>query len=86
MLEVLYKIPSRILSKRLNDTLNTVLGPHQHGFRKNKGIQEPLLLATHAVQDANQHNKPLQLVSFDLEKASDRVSHTIIQQIGRAHV
>ena len=80
MLEVLYKLPSRILSKRLNDTLNTVLGPHQHGFRKIKGIQEPLLLATHAVQDATQHNKPLQLVSFDLEKAFDRVSHTIIQQ------
>ena len=52
MLEVLYKLPSRILSKRLNDTLDTVLGPHQYGFQKNKGIQEPLLLVTHAMQDA----------------------------------
>jgi hypothetical protein len=34
-----------------------------------KGIQEPSLLATHLIQDANHYQKPLQLVSFDMEKA-----------------
>jgi len=84
MLEVLYKIPSRILSKRINRTLPTIIGPHQHGFMQQKGIQEPSLIATHLIQDANLHNKPLQLLSLDIEKAFDRLSHSIIIQALRA--
>jgi exonuclease III len=80
MLEVLYKIPSRILSKRVNKVLPTIIGQHQHGFIRQKGIQEPSLLMTHLIQDANIHNKPLQLISFDIEKAFDRISHTVIIQ------
>jgi hypothetical protein len=49
MLEVLYKIPSRILAARLNRILPTIIGPHQHGFMMQKGIQEPSLLATHLI-------------------------------------
>jgi len=84
MLEVLYKIPSRILSKRLNCVLPTIIGPHQHGFMAQKGIQEPSILATHLIQEAQYNNKTLQLLSFDIEKAFDRVSHKIIIQALRA--
>jgi hypothetical protein len=49
-----------------------------------KGIQEPSLLATHLIQDATLYSKPLQLVSFDMEKAFDRVGHAIIIQALRA--
>jgi hypothetical protein len=84
MLEVLYKIPSRILAARLNRILPTIIGPHQHGFMTQKGIQEPSLLATHLIQDATHYQKPLQLVSFDMEKAFDRVGHAIITQALRA--
>jgi hypothetical protein len=49
MLEVLYKIPSRILAARLNRILPTIIGPHQHGFMMQKGIQEPSLLATRLI-------------------------------------
>jgi hypothetical protein len=41
MLEVLYKIPSGFLARRLNQVLPTIIGPHQHGFMAQKGIQEP---------------------------------------------
>jgi hypothetical protein len=84
MLEVLYKIPSRILAARLNRILPTIIGPNQHGFMMQKGIQEPSLLATHLIQDATLYSKPLQLVSFDMEKAFDRVGHAIIIQALRA--
>jgi hypothetical protein len=50
----------------------------------NRGIQEPSILATHLIQEANRYNKPLQLVSFDIEKAFDRVSHKIILDALRA--
>jgi hypothetical protein len=49
-----------------------------------RGIQEPFLLATHLIQDAAHYSKPLQLVSFDMEKAFDRVGHQIIVQALRA--
>jgi hypothetical protein len=42
------------------------------------------LLATHLIQDAGHYQKPLQLVSFDMEKAFDRVGHHIIVQALRA--
>jgi len=84
LLEVLYKIPSRILNRRLTQILPQIIGPHQHGFMVQKGIQEPSVLVTHMIQDANQGNKPLQVVSFDLEKAFDRVSHICIVQALRA--
>jgi hypothetical protein len=84
MLEVLYKIPSRILAKKLSNILSTVIGPHQHGFMANRGIQEPSILATHLIQEANRYDKPLQLISFDTEKAFDRVSHKIILDALRA--
>jgi hypothetical protein len=77
MLEVLYKIPSRILSAHLSHILPTIIGPHQHGFMAQRGIQEPSLLATHLIQDANHYQKPLQLVSFNMKKALDRVGHHI---------
>jgi hypothetical protein len=41
MLEVLYKIPSKILAKRLSMALPEIIGEHQHGFMTGKGIQEP---------------------------------------------
>jgi len=80
MLEVLYKIPARIISKRLSTILHTVIGPNQHGFMPKRGIQEPTLMITHAIQDANKNNKPLQIISYDIEKAFDRVSHKLIVQ------
>jgi hypothetical protein len=49
-----------------------------------RGIQEPSLLATHLIQDAQQTERPLQLISVDIEKAFDRLSHTIIVQALRA--
>jgi hypothetical protein len=68
MLEALYKIPSRILARRLSTTLPTIIGEHQHGFMAGRGIQEPSLLVTHLIQDAQHTGKPLQLISFDKEK------------------
>jgi hypothetical protein len=84
MLEVLYKIPSRVLAKRLSKALPEIIGEHQHGFMRGKGIQEPSLLATHIIQDAEQTEQPLQLVSLDIEKAFDRIGHAVIVQALRA--
>jgi hypothetical protein len=66
--------------KALSRVLPCIIGPHGHGFMALKGIQEPAILATHMIQEANRTGKQLQLVSFDIKKAFDRVGHMIISQ------
>ncbi|PVE26806.1 hypothetical protein DC007_14785, partial [Enterococcus faecalis] len=69
-----------MLTARLTATLPSIISDTQHGFMPNRGIQEPILLASHFIQDANKTGKPLQMVSLDMEKAFDKVSHTVIEQ------
>jgi hypothetical protein len=71
-------ITSRIISKTLSLTLPTIICEYQHGFMAVEGIQELSLLATHLIQDVQQTEQPLQLISLDIEKAFDRLSHAII--------
>ena len=80
MLETLYKIPSRILAHRKTDTLTDILSSNQHGFVPGRGIQEPILMATHVLQDAERTGNSLQFISFDLEKAFDKTGNTVIKQ------
>jgi len=80
MLEVLYKIPSCIVAKRLNAVLPTTIGPHQHGFVPGKGIQEPTLAMLQIIQEANEKKAPVQILSYDIENAFAKVSHAIIIQ------
>jgi hypothetical protein len=47
-------------------------------------IQEPSLIATHLIQDATHYQKPLQLVSLDMEEAFDSEGYHIIVQAMRA--
>jgi len=84
MLEVLYKIPARIIAKRLNSILPTIIGPHQHGFMPGKGIQEPSLAMLQIIQEANVNKLPVQILSYDIENAFAKVSHAIILQSLRA--
>jgi hypothetical protein len=62
----------------------TVIGPHQPGFMAQKGIQEPSIMATHLIQEANYNHKRLQQVSFDTEKAFESESHISIIQALKA--
>jgi len=80
MLEVLYKIPARIIARRLNSIVSSIIGPHQHGFMPTKGIQEPTLVMAHVVQEAAESGQPVQILSYDIENAFSKVSHTIITQ------
>ncbi len=68
MLEVLYKIQSKALAERLSATILDIIGKLQYSFIAGGGIQEPSLLVTQLIQDAQLNQTSLQLVSFDIEK------------------
>jgi hypothetical protein len=57
-----------------------VIGKHHHGFMVGKGTQEPSLLATHLIQDAQDTLCPPQLVSLEFEKAFDQIGHATAVQ------
>lgn len=72
MLEVLYKIPMRIYANRISNMLPNIIGKHQFGFMKQKGIQQPILLTNQITQIAKESKQALQIISFDIEKAFDK--------------
>jgi hypothetical protein len=80
MLEMLYKIPSRVLDLRLTLTLSTIIENHQHSFMAGKGTQEFSLFTIHLIQDRQCTYCPLQLVSLDIEKTFDFICHAVIAQ------
>jgi hypothetical protein len=74
------KKTSRSLPKRLSATLPDIIGNHQHGFMEGKGIKEPALLFTHPKQGTQLNLSSLRLMSFDIEKASDRIGRAVVIQ------
>jgi hypothetical protein len=77
MLELLNKITSRILAKRLTLTLPTVIGDHPHGFMAGgRDILQPTVFATNLIQDAQHNHQGLQLVSLNIGKAFDHIGKT----------
>jgi hypothetical protein len=76
MLEMLCKIPSRILSAHLCHFLLALLAADSI-FNSPSGIQEPSLLVIHFIQDAGHTSTADQ---FRHGEAFDRVGHNIILQ------
>ncbi len=55
LLEVLYKIPAKILTDRIGEILPTISYADQCGFVPGRGAQNNTLAAAHAIQDAARH-------------------------------
>jgi len=81
LLETLYKILTRILSGRMAETMDGVLHPDQHGFRRDRGIQTATVPVLEAVKDAEKTGQPLQLLSIDLKAAFDTISPDVIYKV-----
>jgi len=80
LLEVLYKIPAKILTDRLGRLLPDISYEDQHGFVPGRGAQYNTLSAMHAIQDAETTGKSIQLLGIDISGAFDSISGTCIRQ------
>ncbi|XP_013651351.1 uncharacterized protein LOC106356058 [Brassica napus] len=82
---VLYKIISMIIAKRLEIILPSMVSPHQSAFVKGRLLIENVLLATEMVQKFNQKNISSRgVLKVDLRKAFDSLRWDFIIQVLKA--
>ena len=75
ILPIMYKLFARLLYSRISPTLFGWQSEHQHAFTLDKRIEDALLYAELVVEYALEFNTPVWLLSMDLRKAFDTVSH-----------
>ena len=73
-LRLLYKIFAYLMLGRMEDTLDDSQPEEQHGFRKQRRIEEHLLTANLCLQKTMEANIPLWIISLDLSKAFDKAN------------
>lgn len=79
---VLYKIISKIIAKRLESILPAMISPHQSAFVKGRLLIENVLLATEMVQKFNQSNVSSRgVLKVDLRKAFDSLRWDFILRV-----
>lgn len=76
-----YKILAKIIVNRIQPLLNYFIHPQQTGFMKNRYIAENILDLLNIVERALIKELPFLVVSFDLEKAFDRIEHPALWAI-----
>jgi exonuclease III len=85
LLNVDYKILSKVLSKRLAAVLPECIHVDQTCSIPGRSITDNLHLVRNIADYCNAKNIPAAVVSFDQEKAFDRVSHDYLIQILQAY-
>ena len=71
LLEVIYKLISSIINRRLVKALSQKLHDGIHGFRTSRGTGTAIMETKLLMQLAQRSNKPLHMIFLDLKKAYD---------------
>ncbi len=80
LLEVPFKLLTRVVNLRLMDKLSTYLSPNQWGFRPGHSATDPYHVLLGAVEDSVEFAKPIHLGLVDLTKAFDSTESWSLQQ------
>lgn len=73
LLSHLYKLFTKIITKRLESKLDFYQPPEQAGFRSGYGTNDHLQVIKTLIEKSVEYNKPLVLVFVDYEKAFDSI-------------
>ena len=76
-----YKIISKLLSLRLQNVINSVIGKEQSAFIKGRSILEGPLILNEVISWAKSTKRPLFILKADLEKAFDSLSWSFLDDI-----
>lgn len=75
-----YKLVSRILKNRLNNFTSSVMSNSQKCSNSHKNIYEVTCSLRDKILETNLKKKTSLMISFDLEKAFDRVNHSFLEK------
>lgn len=73
-----YRIYTKILSNRLRNVSNFIIGDHQTCAIIGRRMNDNIVLTRDLIEDANRRKKPLNVVSVDQRKAFDSISHNYL--------
>ena len=82
---ILYKLFSRVLSGRIEKSLNEEQSNEQAGFRPNFSCDDHLFAMTILAEKCNEINMPLWVATLDFRKAFDSINHDQIWRSLIAH-
>ena len=83
LLNVDYKILSKILAKRMKGVLNELVHSDQVGYMKNRNIGEALRLIDDMIFHCLKYKQDINLIAVDFEKAFDSISHSFLFKVLR---
>ena len=75
LLPHLYKLFTKIITRRLEFKLDSYQPPEQAGFRAGYGTNDHLQVIKTLIEKSVEYNKPLVMVFVDYEKAFDSIRH-----------
>ena len=81
LLNVDYKIISRVLANRLKQVMSTIISPEQTCCVPGRDIADNIMSIRDVIDLISLNNKEGYIVKIDQEKAFDRVSHNFILMV-----
>ncbi|VFQ90709.1 unnamed protein product [Cuscuta campestris] len=81
-LNVLYKVITKILARRMAPLLPQLIDPAQGAFVQGRSLVDNLLLAQHLIRDyAIKRSTPSCMIKLDISKAYDTVSWSFLEEV-----
>lgn len=74
MVGCLYKVITKILSRRLQGVMSSIISPHQSAFIKDRQILDGALIAGELVDSCKRNKTKAILLKLDFHKAFDGIS------------
>jgi exonuclease III len=81
LLSCLYKLLSRVFATRLSKYMDKMTPVAQTGYSKTRRCQEVLVTLIECIQDCKIYNKNQGLLSLDIRKAFDTISHDYLNKV-----
>jgi hypothetical protein len=78
---VIYKLISKIIARRLKPMLSEVIGEEQFGFLQNRQIHDAVAIAQEVLHSVKKRNLKETILKLDLSKSYDRVNWTFLRLV-----